>query len=134
MVLAELATYLAADGLGLTAGTNLFYSLLPESPDVCVALFEYPGLPDEVELGGTTIRAEWPRVQVVVRGAGDAGSDAPRLLCEQIRRSFTKIREQILSGCAYHAVTAIQAPFPLAPDENFRFKYACNFQVYKDPS
>lgn len=132
MVLAELAAWLQADGIG-TVGTDIFYGILPDTPDAVICLHEYPGFPNDLVLGSNTINAEWPHVQVVVRGVKD-DYDNPRLKIAQVVNSFTKIGETVLSGVRYHAVMAKQAPFMVQPDGNWRNLFKVNFAVYKDPS
>lgn len=133
MVLKELATYLQGQGLG-TMGTNLFYGFMPPDPDICLVLYEYGGLPLEPDMGTPNPRIEYPLIQVVVRGSADEDQDAPRLKIQQAVTALTKIGDQSLSGVQYLAVMAKQAPFFLKRDENFRFYFACNFQVMKDYS
>ena len=133
MVLPELTTYLAAysPSLGLTGGTNLFYGIMPPTPDLCVALFEYGSTPPEITVGATVIGFEDPRIQVRVRGVKD-DYDTPRLLLNKIVEALVKIQEQTLSGTQYHAVLPKQSPFMLLMDDNFRLTFACNFEVTKD--
>lgn len=130
MVLSELTTYLAADGIGLVAATNLFYGSLDDTPDVQVCLVEYGGLPNEPVMGGTTVRLEFPSVQVFSRGVKD-DYDGPRLKIQQVVASFTKIGDQLLSGVQYGGVMAKQPPFHLLRDQNGRHLFACNFAVQK---
>lgn len=132
MLLPELVSWLVTDGIGVS-GTTLFYGIMPDTPDLCVTLFEYPGLPNEVTLGSTEVNLEIPNVQVVVRGAKQ-DYDTPRLLIHNVVKSFTKIGETTLLGVRYHAVLARQAPFQVSPDQNFRHIFKCNFRVWKDPS
>lgn len=133
MLLPELVSWLVGDGLGLTAATNLFYGILPDTPDLCVCLFEYPGLPNEITLGSTEVSQEIAHVQATVRGARQ-DYDTPRLLIHNIVKSFTKIGETNILGVRYGAVMARQAPFQVSPDDNFRHIFKCNFRVWKDPS
>lgn len=133
MVLPEITAYIAADGLSLTSGTNLFYGDMPELPDFCVTFHEYSGLPNEPNMGTLITRAEFPRIQVTVRGLAD-DYDTPRLKAQQIVTSLAKIVDQQLSGVMYHAVIAQQPVFKLRKDGNFRYIFACNFQVDKDYS
>src|SRR5688572_19594275 len=67
----DIATYLAAysPSLSLTVGTNLFRFALQPSPDEQTALIPYDGLDPEGGFGKDGIRWEYPRLQVVCRGA-----------------------------------------------------------------
>ena len=129
MVLAELTTYLVTQGIG-TAGTNLFYGILPDSPDACVALFEYGGYPNDPVLGGTTVRLEYPSIQVMCRGVRDDYTN-PRQKAQDVVAAFTKIGTQILSGVEYKAVLGNGPVTFLRRDENFRTIFVCSFDVVK---
>lgn len=130
MVMLEMVTWLASDGLG-TAATNLFYGDLPDSPDSLVCLQEYGGLPNALVLGGTTVQSEFPRFQALTRGERDE-YDAPRLKLQQVMASFTKIGDGVvLLGVQYHAVRCIIAPTKLMRDENFRYCFVASFEVDK---
>lgn len=135
--LKDIQTYLAAytPSLSLTAGTNLFRSIMPTSPDLCVALYDTGGLFDEPDLGtdGGVIRAQFPTIKVMVRGAPD-DYDTPMALMYGIVAALAKIGAATvtLSGTDYQAITARQPPFDLPRDGNFRIPIICNFQVFKD--
>ena len=129
MVLAELVTYLAAQGVG-TSGTNLFYGFVPPDPDAMVTLFEYGGQPNEPDLGTVNTRLVFPRVQALARGVRD-DYDGPRLKIQDVVTALTKILNQSLSSVAYKAVEPLSDPFFLRRDENFRLEFVCNFKVTK---
>jgi hypothetical protein len=73
-VIHDLATYLQSysPSLSLTIGTNLFRFDLTPTPDAQVALIPYQGMEGEGGFGREGVRWEYPRVQVVCRGAKDA--------------------------------------------------------------
>lgn len=129
MLLPDLETYLAGAGLGLTAETNLFHGILPPSPDVVVALFEYGGRPNEQDLGTPNVRLEFPRVQVVVRGVRD-DYDSPRLLAQKIVAAFAAVFNQVLTSATYKSIIMINMP-PPQRDDNFRIEQRTNFEVTK---
>lgn len=134
MVLAEIVTYLASKSIGV-AGTTLFYGLVPPSPDSVVVVSTYGGRPNEPDMGRGRTRIEWPRIQIVARGAAN-DQDTPFLKMLAIIAALDLIgstsADSTLSGVAYKSVSALQPPFPLKVDENFRWHIACNFQVEKD--
>ena len=66
-VLEDAADHLEDNGLG-TVGTDIFLSVLPQSPDVCTALFEYAGSAPKETMGTMLAR---PRLQVVCRAGRD---------------------------------------------------------------
>lgn len=143
MVLAELTTYLAAAGLGLVGGTNLFYGPMKASyPDAVTLVQLYGGIAPEPNLGddtptltpfGKAVRLEFPRVQVLCRGVRD-DTDTPLALATSCEVALLKIINTTLSGIYYLEVAPIQHPFRLRTDENFREEYAINFQVTKEHS
>ena len=49
-ILESIGDYLVTNSLG-TLGTNLFLGTLPESPDVCTAVFENSGTPPAFTMG-----------------------------------------------------------------------------------
>ena len=66
-MLEDAADHLEDNGLG-TVGTDIFLSVLPQSPDVCTALFEYAGSAPKETMGTMLAR---PRLQVVCRAGRD---------------------------------------------------------------
>lgn len=136
MLLPEITAYLAGQSLGLTEATNLFYAVKPtgdDIPDAIVVVYEYPGLPNEPVLGGTTVNIEFPSIQVMCRGTRD-NYVTPRALLQSVIASLTKIGEQTLSGTKYHAVQCHIPPSTLRQDANQRFELVASFRVVKDPS
>lgn len=142
MVLAEVTTYLASQGIG-TAATDLFYGPMKEAyPDAVVLVQEYGGLTDEPNLSdptptaapaGKSIRLEFPRIQILCRGARN-DYNTPRAKAEAARVALTKVLNQTLSGVRYLAIEPIQPPFPLSADENERERIVFNCQITKELS
>lgn len=115
----------------LTVATDLFKAFLPDSPDACVAIFEYPGLPPNHTFGaGTAPRSENPRFQVLVRDARGE-YDLARATAETIYQLLDKVTETDLSGVRYHRIAALSSPFQLPPDAKGRVLVACSYQVLK---
>lgn len=131
MLLGDLAEYLEAQGIG-TRATNLFYGLLPEDPDALVTMYEYPGLPNEPNLGQATVNLEFPRVQVITRGVKD-DYDTPRQKAQDVVTALTRIANAAIvsGGVQYKAVMALNAPAFYRRDANFRVLFTTNFQVTK---
>jgi hypothetical protein len=132
MVLPELVSWLVADGYG-TAGVDLFYGIEPGDPDTMTCLHEYASLPVEMVLGKPTVNMAVIMVQAVVRGE-PYQYDEPRLKANQLVDSFVKMGETTILGVRYHAIMALQSPFMISPDANFRNSFRVNFRVWKDPS
>jgi hypothetical protein len=127
MVLPDLGAYLVTQSIG-TLGTNLFLGHLPPTPDSAVAILEYGGLAPEHDLGHSTQRHEFPRVQVLVR---DTVYATARLKAQDIMADMAAIGNTTLSGVWYMGVDPIQQPFLLERDDNGRWVMACNYQVHK---
>lgn len=133
-LLTELAAYTAAQVSGLTAGTNLFRGFMPQSPDVCVAIYEYPGGPPVLGLGAANgISLENPSAQWVVRGEPE-DYDTPRATAELIWLAVSQIQCSILSGTQYYLPQPLQSPFKLKQDDNKRVYIAFNASIEKEPS
>lgn len=63
MLISEVATYLAAQGLG-TVGTNIFYSHLPDNVDECLAVLDTGGVQPDID-----IPTKSPTFQILIRAA-----------------------------------------------------------------
>lgn len=131
--LADVMTYLSTAGLGLTLGTNLFGSYLPDQPDQCVAIFEYPGSPSDFTMGsGVLPVVEETRFQVMARDV-EVNYAVNELLIQSIYRSILTVINVTLSGTWYQRWEAIQAPFFLHRDEKVRVHHVLNFMSCRQP-
>lgn len=128
-LLDHIGTYLASQVGTLTLGTNLYLGRLPDTPDTCVALFEYSGELPRSMMGGSSAPAlEQPRIQVLTR----AGTySAARTLAGQIWTALEEILDENLSGVRYNRVAAVQSVFALDRDSRDRVIMAQNFSVLK---
>lgn len=124
----DLRTYLASAGLGLTAGTNLFVSDMPTTPDACVCLFDYGGTPPQFFLDGT--RLERPSVQVAVRAATLATA---RSTMDSVVTKMMALTGATVSGKNWVQCLPNQSPFFLRRDEKERPWVVCNFDIMKVP-
>ena len=128
MLLPEIGTYLDAQ-TSLTLGTNLMLSRLPDTPDVCVALFEYSGrLPQHTF--GTNSAWELPRFQVQIR---DDDYATARTMAQTCYNALT-FTNQTLTGVRYMRCEPLQSPFLLRRDENERVILIFNCEAWKDLS
>ena len=124
---------LVATAASLTAGTDLFANTMPATPDECVAVYEYAGLPSTYVFGSPLIDREFPRIQIVCRGEKQDIS-TPRETAETIYQAIGAVANQSVSGTRYHAITPLQPPFLMGHDANGRPLIAFNCQVDKEPS
>ncbi len=135
-LLNEIAAKLAALGLG-TVGTSIHIGMMPETPDVCCAVYEYGGQPPEFGFGTAGISYESPAVQVVFRGLpGDYAT--PRASAATAYNGLASVEATTLTGggtsAFYHTVHPQQAPFSLGPDANQRVRIAFNCIAEKELS
>lgn len=110
----EIATFLAAQGLGLTPATNLFVAVLPDQPDLCVGVFEYGGTAPTMTLtgqGAPESKLDNPYFQVRTR-ASMGGYVTGNTLANNIYSKLQGICEQTLNagGALFHLIVAQQSP------------------------
>jgi len=118
MILEALADRLTSASVA-TVGTNLFIGLMPNSPDVCVALYEYAGsAPLEVFVNNDET-LERPSVQVMVRATRNDYPTA-RALVENVRDTLTEIVNEEVSGVTFLRVNQNSSINAVGTDENDR--------------
>ncbi len=102
-----------------TAGTNLYIGLLPNSPDVCVALYEYAGEQPLEVLRSNGATLERPSVQVIARASRNDYPTA-RQLIRQVRDTLTAITDETISGVRFLRVNQNSSINAVGTDENDR--------------
>jgi len=134
MLADEVCTYLAAAGLGLTQGTNLFTAPFPDgAPDTGACLIDTPGEKGEDVFGGSLSpeAVELPHFQVLVRAKDPA---AARQLAWNVMKMLRNF-QGTLSGVRYLRIERVSAlPFFLKSDENHRYYYVGNYRAWKEES
>ena len=131
---AEIATYLAAQGsLGLTLGSNLFVSVLPDNPDAAVAVYEYGGMAPIMTLtglGAAESKIDRPNVQIRVRQSM-TGLLAGNTTVNAIYGALQGLTEVTLTsgGALFHLISARQSPVFLGRDTKERPEWTLNMQV-----
>jgi len=98
-----IGTYIDNNNATLTLGTNLFLAKMPETPDLCVAVYETQGFAPTMTFGSTPIEIDRPNIQVAVR-AGRDDYPAARDLAQTLRTLVAGIINQTVGG-----VTIIRA-------------------------
>lgn len=127
--LIDVANYLQAQVGSLTLGTNLFVGRMPDTPDTCVALYEYGGsAPTEVMGAPATPPLENPRIQVATRAASYASAET---LARSIWTALNGVLDETLTATRYNIISAIQSPFPLERDSADRVIFVQNFDITK---
>jgi hypothetical protein len=142
----EICTYLQGQSIGLNfngAGTiNCFSTLLPDQPDLAVAIIERGGLPTVTWLTGPGGRSttfvppvnesllDRPVFQVFTR-SGMTGYTAGNTLVQKVFKALQGVVEETLNagGSLFHLILSMQSPMYLGRDEKERHQWAQNFQV-----
>lgn len=123
--LQDIGEYLEDLGVG-TVGTNLFLGEMPESPNSCIALYQYAGeTPITTHDGGVI---EKPGLQVKVRDPVYATGMAK---IGSIFDALHKLANTRLEGTGYLSFFAVQSPYPLGRDASNRMEWVQNFIVTK---
>jgi hypothetical protein len=135
----SVATYLAAQGsLGLTLGTNCFYSFIPDAPDAAVVVLERPGAASILTLtgpGGSSGSApqsllDQPSLQIRVRDA--TGNYVPGNTTAQavwkVLQGFANSTMQA-GGINFLLITASNYPAFLGVDTRQRPEWSLNLRT-----
>ena len=118
-ILEAIGNKLATDGLG-TLGTNLFLSLMPDTPDLCTAVYEYSGLSPLDTFGASVnIALDRPSIQVMTRAARN-DYVAARDRAVDVRNSLAKISNQTLSNINILRIAPLSAINSIGLDEKDR--------------
>jgi len=110
------------------AATDLFIGLMPNSPDVCVALYEYSGAQPLEVMVDNSATLERPSVQVMVR-AGRNDYPTAKALISSVRDTLTAITDETISGERFLRVNQISSINSLGVDENERPRFTLSLQV-----
>lgn len=129
-MLESLADRLNSASVAVT-GTNLFIGLMPATPDVCVALYEYAGAAPLEVLRDNSATLERPSVQVMVRASRNDYPTA-RTLMENVRDTLTNITDETISGVRFLRVNQISSINALGTDENDRPRFTLSLQVVQE--
>lgn len=131
-MLNDVGTKLAAATIptqDLTLGTNLFLGRLPESPDTCVAIYQFAGLGPMDQLGTAAPNLEVPSLQVRCRATSYATAEA---LANDIWGVLVVILNETLTSTRYLRIEPQQSPFPLERDTQDRVIFIANYNVTKE--
>lgn len=128
-ILVDLGGYIDSNFASLTLGTNLFYGMLPESPDNCVALFENSGIaPVFTQGSNNAIKIERPQLQFLVRNTSYETGSA---LANSLYLFLTQVANQSINSTQYLRVVAISSPSVIERDTNKRVLFTCNFDIQR---
>lgn len=108
-------------------GTNLFLAVMPETPDVCVAVYENSGNRPTFTMGAAPWAIDRPLIQVICR-AGRGDYPTARDKAEQIRALLGAVVDQTMSGIPVMRIESQGSVTPMGEDENQRPMVSVNFE------
>lgn len=126
-LLTDIANRLQADSHGII-GTTVFIGRMPDSPDDCIAVYEYTGQAPLFTHDDTAPHIERPRFQIKVRNTSYATG---RAAIESIYTGLAAIRNTTLTSAKYLWIMPLQQPFYLRRDDAERVEFAVNFECMK---
>lgn len=125
-ILESIGDYLVTNSLG-TLGTNLFLGTLPESPDVCTAVYENSGTPPAFTMGTGGIAIDYPMLQVICR-AGKDDYPTARDAVEVIRNLLASVTDVTISNVHILRIEPMGSVNPLGVDPKQRPLLSVNFR------
>lgn len=126
-MLEALADRLNSASVAVTA-SNLYIGLMPSSPDLCVAIYEYAGAAPLEVMNNDAATLERPSVQVIVRG-GRNDYPTARTLIENVRDTLTAISNETISGVRFLRVMGLSSINALGVDDNDRPRFSLALQA-----
>ncbi len=127
-ILDSLATYLQTEGLG-TVGTSIFLSRMPDSPSVCVTLFESQGAGPSHVFGSSVKAVDHQRIRCIAR-ANPHDYNTARTLCNNVRNALGTVRGTTLSGIQILTILPTTEIYPAERDADERPRILCDFTVW----
>lgn len=125
-ILEAVGDYLHSASVGVQ-GTNLFLAVMPETPDVCIAVYENAGNRPHFTMGSNPWAIDRPLIQVICRAArGDYPT--ARNTAESIRELLGSVAEQTISGLPVMRIEPQGSVIPMGEDENQRPMVSVNFE------
>ena len=113
-----------------TLGTDFFLSLLPDTPDNCVALFESGGVAPQYTQGSTgTPVIERPELQVITR---HTSYETGRANANTVYLLLTAITNATINSNLYYRIEAAASPAMFQRDDSRRVLFTTNFNVMRD--
>lgn len=107
-------------------GTNLFLSLLPESPDTCMGVFENAGVAPVYTFGATSVTR--PELQIIIR---NPSYETGRSDSQELFEIFVDLAETTVNNKVYHRIEPISLPALTNRDDNGRALFSMNFAVMR---
>lgn len=124
-VLEAVGDYLVTHGHG-TLGSTIFLTVMPESPDAIVCVYESGGQSPSLTLGAAAFATDRPSIQIICRAARNDYPTA-RNKAESIRTLLAGVVAQTISGIVILRIQASGSLIPMGEDENLRPMVSANF-------
>jgi hypothetical protein len=131
-ILEAVGDYVDTQVAALTMGANLFLGMMPNSPDLCVAVYEKVGNTPVEHLRDGGVSLERVRIQVLVRGARD-DYVTPRDLSLQVRGVLQSVVDQSLSGISVMRIQSDAWIGPMASESDDRPMFSAQFRAIYQP-
>jgi hypothetical protein len=128
-ILEVVGSYIDTNTAALIAGTNLFYGKMPETPDLCVAVYEYTGTPPHETMGSSAFVIDRPSIQVVVRAGRDDYPSA-RNLAQDLRILLAAVTDTTISGLRVLRLASTGSVVSLGTDDLDRPRIAFNLDCF----
>ena len=111
---------------GLTFQTNLFIGTMPDTPDLCVGLYDTGGPPSDEAQSGT----HYPTFQARVRGAV-GGYKTAYTMAQSIRDNLHQRANQTYNATRFIYIYASGDILFIGKDDKDRPLFSCNFRTAK---
>jgi hypothetical protein len=127
-ILEAVGEKLAADNLG-TLGQTIFLSIMPDTPDVCTAVYEYAGQSPLDTFGASVnIALDRPNIQVMTR-AGRNDYVTARDRAVNVRNALARVSNTTLSGIQVLRLAPASAINSIGNDDKDRPLVTITFNV-----
>jgi len=130
-ILEAVGSHIDANSATLTIATNLFLGRMPETPDLCVAVYEYQGFAPLSTFGSTGFEVDKPSIQVVVRASRDDYPTA-RNLAQDLRILLAGVTDTTINGLRVIRLASNGSILPLGTDDLDRPRIAFNLDCFVD--
>ncbi len=129
--LEALGTYIDTNNATLTLGTNLFLGKMPETPDLCVTIYETQGSAPTMTFGATAIEIDRPNLQISVRASRDDYPTA-RDLAQTLRTLVSGMINVSAGGVTVMRTQPTGSVYTLSPDNLERPRVVFNVDCLVD--
>lgn len=130
-ILEAVGSHIDSNNATLTIGTNLFLGKMPDTPDLCVTVYEYQGLAPMATFGSTGFEIDKPSIQVSVR-AGRDDYPAARNLAQDLRILLASVTDTSINGLRVVRLASNGSVISLGVDDLDRPRIAFNLDCFVD--